>query len=134
MKKISEALRKKGVSSKSLPQELQDEIAKLREDIIEYNNTCEQYEKEKDEEEPDEEAEKKLDDLADSLAERELEIAERVLQFEPAPAPAPEPAAAAAAPAAAAPAKKEDSSVGWLIFGGVVLALTLGAVNLMKKR
>ncbi len=130
MKKISEALRKKGVSSKSLPQELQDEIAKLREDIIEYNNTCEQYEKEKDEEEPDEEAEKKLDDLADSLAERELEISEKVLQFEPQP----EPAAAAAAPAAAAPAKKEDSSVGWLIFGGVVLALTLGAVNLMKKR
>ena len=130
MKKISEALRKKGVSSKSLPQELQDEIAKLREDIIEYNNTCEQYEKEKDEEEPDEEAEKKLDDLADSLAERELEISEKVLQFEPQP----EPAAAAAAPAVAAPAKKEDSSVGWLIFGGVVLALTLGAVNLMKKR
>ena len=129
MKKISEALRKKGVSSKSLPQELQDEIAKLREDIIEYNNTCEQYEKEKDEEEPDEEAEKKLDDLADSLAERELEISEKVLQFEPQPEPA-----AAAAPAAAAPAKKEDSSVGWLIFGGVVLALTLGAVNLMKKR
>lgn len=132
MKKISEALRKKGVSSKSLPQELQDEIAKLREDIIEYNNTCEQYEKEKDEEEPDEEAEKKLDDLADSLAERELEISEKVLQFEPQPEPAA--AAAAAAPAAAAPAKKEDSSVGWLIFGGVVLALTLGAVNLMKKR
>lgn len=130
MKKISEALRKKGVSSKSLPQELQDEIAKLREDIIEYNNTCEQYEKEKDEEEPDEEAEKKLDDLADSLAERELEIAEKVLQFEPQP----EPAAAAPAAAPAAPAKKEDSSVGWLIFGGVVLALTLGAVNLMKKR
>lgn len=134
MKKISEALRKKGVSSKSLPQELQDEIAKLREDIIEYNNTCEQYEKEKDEEEPDEEAEKKLDDLADSLAERELEIAEMVLQFEPKPEPAAVPAAAAASPAAAAPAKKEDSSVGWLIFGGVVLALTLGAVNLMKKR
>lgn len=131
MKKISEALRKKGVSSKSLPQELQDEIAKLREDIIEYNNTCEQYEKEKDEEEPDEEAEKKLDDLADSLAERELEIAEMVLQFEPKPEPAAVPAAAAAP---AAPAKKEDSSVGWLIFGGVVLALTLGAVNLMKKR
>lgn len=133
MKKISEALRKKGVSSKSLPQELQDEIAKLREDIIEYNNTCEQYEKEKDEEEPDEEAEKKLDDLADSLAERELEIAEMVLQFEPKPEPAPAPAAEPA-PAPAAPAKKEDSSVGWLIFGGVVLALTLGAVNLMKKR
>jgi len=131
MKKISEALRKKGVSSKSLPEELQDEIAKLREDIIEYNNTCEQYEKEKDEEEPDEEAEKKLDDLADSLAERELEIAEKVLQFEPQPEPA---AAAAPAAAPAAPAKKEDSSVGWLIFGGVVLALTLGAVNLMKKR
>ena len=131
MKKISEALRKKGVSSKSLPEELQDEIAKLREDIIEYNNTCEQYEKEKDEEEPDEEAEKKLDDLADSLAEREIEISEKVLQFEPQPEPA---AAPAAAPAPAAPAKKEDSSVGWLIFGGVVLALTLGAVNLMKKR
>ena len=43
-------------------------------------------------------------------------------KVETAPAPTP------------APAKKEDSSIGWLVFGGVVLVLTVGAVNLMKKK
>lgn len=129
MKKISEALRKKGLSSKSLPEDLQKDIAELREDILSYNEACEQFEKERGEDEDgDKEAEKKLDETQDSLAERELEISEMILNYEsektePAPTPAP-----------AASAKKEDSSVGWLIFGGVVLALTLGAVNLMKKR
>ena len=30
--------------------------------------------------------------------------------------------------------KKKDSSLGWLLFGGVALALTLGAVNVFKKK
>ena len=132
MKKISEALRKKQITSKALPQDLQDEIAKLREEILAYNAAVEEYEKEKgeDNEDADEEADKKFEDLADSIAEKEVEIATAIENFqeaaksdEPAPAPAP----------AAAP-KKEDNSVGWLVFGGVVLALTLGAVNLMKKK
>lgn len=132
MKKISEALRKKQITSKALPQDLQDEIAKLREEILAYNAAVEEYEKEKGEEneDADEEADKKFEDLADSIAEKEVEIATAIENFqeaaksdEPAPAPAP----------AAAP-KKEDNSVGWLVFGGVVLALTLGAVNLMKKK
>lgn len=131
MKKISEALRKKQITSKALPQDLQDEIAKLREEILAYNAAVEEYEKEKgeDNEDADEEADKKFEDLADSIAEKEVEIATAIENFqeaaksdEPAPAPAP-----------AAP-KKEDNSVGWLVFGGVVLALTLGAVNLMKKK
>ncbi len=133
MKKISEALRKKQITSKALPQDLQDEIAKLREEILAYNAAVEEYEKEKgeDNEDADEEADKKFEDLADSIAEKEVEIATAIENFQEAaksdePAPAP-------APAAAAP-KKEDNSVGWLVFGGVVLALTLGAVNLMKKK
>ena len=133
MKKITEALRKKQITSKALPQDLQDEIAKLREEILAYNAAVEEYEKEKgeDNEDADEEADKKFEDLADSIAEKEVEIATAIENFQEAaksdePAPAP-------APAAAAP-KKEDNSVGWLVFGGVVLALTLGAVNLMKKK
>lgn len=131
MKKISEALRKKQITSKALPQDLQDEIAKLREEILAYNATVEEYEKEKgeDNEDADEEADKKFEDLADSIAEKEVEIATAIENFQEA-AKSDEPAPA---PAAAAP-KKEDNSVGWLVFGGVVLALTLGAVNLMKKK
>jgi hypothetical protein len=30
--------------------------------------------------------------------------------------------------------KKKDSSLGWLIFGGVALALTFGVVNVFKKK
>lgn len=131
MKKISEALRKKQITSKALPQDLQDEIAKLREEILAYNAAVEEYEKEKgeDNEDADEEADKKFEDLADSIAEKEVEIATAIENFQEA-AKSDEPAPA---PAAAAP-KKEDNSVGWLVFGGVVLALTLGAVNLMKKK
>ena len=73
-----------------------------------------------------------MDDLEDSISEREIELATFIKAYEkPAPEPAP---AAAPAPAAQAQPKKEDNSVGWLVFGGVVLALTLGAVNLMKKK
>lgn len=131
MKKITEALRKKQITSKALPQDLQDQIAKLREEILAYNATVEEYEKEKgeDNEDADEEADKKFEDLADSIAEKEVEIATAIENFQEA-AKSDEPAPA---PAAAAP-KKEDNSVGWLVFGGVVLALTLGAVNLMKKK
>ena len=131
MKKISEALRKKQITSKALPQDLQDQIAKLREEILAYNAAVEEYEKEKgeDNEDADEEADKKFEDLADSIAEKEVEIATAIENFQEA-AKSDEPAPA---PAAAAP-KKEDNSVGWLVFGGVVLALTLGAVNLMKKK
>lgn len=131
MKKITEALRKKQITSKALPQDLQDQIAKLREEILAYNATVEEYEKEKGEEneDADEEADKKFEDLADSIAEKEVEIATAIENFQEA-AKSDEPAPA---PAAAAP-KKEDNSVGWLVFGGVVLALTLGAVNLMKKK
>lgn len=133
MKKISEVLKQKGIKSDSLPQEIKDEIAKFKQDVKEYNEMIEEYEKEqKEENEPDEELEKKLDDAQDALAERELAIADKIINYNPNPEPAPAPAPAPAS--APEPAKKEDSSVGWLVFGGVVLALTLGAVNLMKKR
>ena len=133
MKKISEALRKKGIASKALPQELQESIAKLREDILAYNAAVEEYDNEKGEEDEEDEeaakeANKKFEDLADAIAEKEIELAEAIENFQEAPKndePVPTPAT---------PQKKEDSSVGWLVFGGVVLALTLGAVNLMKKK
>ena len=126
MKKISQALKTRGLTVRALPENLQEEISKLSDTIKEYNAAVEEYQKEKDEDaEPDEETEKKLDDLEDSIAEKEKELADLVLAYEQ-PAPEPAPAAAQAAPAPTpAPAKKEDTSVGWLIFGGVVLALTV---------
>lgn len=52
-------------------------------------------------------------------------------------APAGQPAPAAAAtirtPQPQTPAKKEESGYGWLIFGGLALVLSLGAINVMKK-
>ena len=30
--------------------------------------------------------------------------------------------------------EKKDKSVGWLIFGGIALVATLGAVNLLKNK
>ena len=80
--------------------------------------------------------EEKLDKWEDEIAAKDHDISLQIKNYqEPKPEPKPEPAPAPApAPEPAPVAKKEDNSVGWLIFGGVVLALTLGAVNLMKKK
>jgi septal ring factor EnvC (AmiA/AmiB activator) len=133
MKKITEALRSRELATKDLPQEVQDQIKELSETIKSYNAALEAYEENQKAEdaEPDEETEKKLDDLEDSISEKEIELATFIKAYEK---PATEPSPAAPAPAAQAQPKKEDNSVGWLVFGGVVLALTLGAVNLMKKK
>lgn len=54
-----------------------------------------------------------------------------------APAAQPTPAAASRIPQAQTPpqppVKKEEGGYGWLIFGGLALVLSLGAINVMKK-
>lgn len=123
MKKITEALRKKGITSKALPQELRESIAKLREEILAYNAATEQYDNaraERDEDEEDDEAakeaNKKFEDLADTIAEKETELAEAIENLEKEKNDEPEPELEPK-PAPATPQKKEDSSVGWLILG-----------------
>ena len=131
MKLINAALAEKNLKLKELSSEIQDKIAQHKEMIIKYNLACEEYE---NDEEEDAETEKKLDEQEDFIASNEQEVADEIRAFEkpappadPAPAPDPKPAHAPA------PAKK-DNSAGWLIFGGAVLLVTLGAVNIFKKK
>lgn len=122
MKLINAALAEKNVKSKELTNELQEKIARHKEMIIKYNLACEEYE---NEEEEDAATETKLDEQEDSIARNEAEVAAEIRAFE-------KPVVVAATGAAAEP--KKESSVGWLIFGGAVLLVTLGAVNILKKK
>lgn len=135
MKLINAVLQEKNLKLKDLSDELRERIDEHKQMIIKYNLACEEYE---NEEEEDADTEAKLDKQEDFIANNENEIAEEIRNYEkPAPTPAPEPtptpAPAPAAPAPA-PAPKKDNSAGWLIFGGAVLLVTLGAVNVFKKR
>jgi septum formation inhibitor MinC len=135
MKLINAELQAKELKLKQLSQELQDEIAQHKEMIVKYNMACDEYD---NDEEEDVETEKKLDEQEDFLARNESDIAKRIREIpapkkEPAPSePTSEPAPAPT-PAATTP-KKSENSAGWLIFGGAVLLVTLGAVNVFKKK
>lgn len=132
MKLINEALKRKGITLKKLPEEIKDQISSLKQSIEDYNKEAQAYE---DQEDEDTAMEEKLDQWEDEIAAKDHEIASQIKNYqEPKPEPKPEPEPAPAPAPEPVPAKKEDNSVGWLIFGGVVLALTLGAVNLMKKK
>jgi myosin heavy subunit len=133
MKLINAELQAKELKLKQLSQELQDEIAQHKEMIVKYNMACDEYD---NADEEDDETEKKLDEQEDFLAKNELEIANKIKAYQvPAPAPDPNPAPAQdPAPAPAPAPKKSDNSAGWLIFGGAVLLVTLGAVNVFKKK
>ena len=133
MKLINAELQAKELKLKQLSQELQDEIAQHKEMIVKYNMACDEYD---NADEEDEETEKKLDEQEDFLAKNESDIAQRIRAYQvPAPKadPAPSDPTPAPTPAPAAP-KKSDNSAGWLIFGGAVLLVTLGAVNVFKKK
>jgi hypothetical protein len=123
MKLINAALAEKNVKSKELTNELQEKIARHKEMIIKYNLACEEYE---NEEEEDAATETKLDEQEDSIARNEAEVAAEIRAFE-------KPVVVAATGTTTEPVKKE-TSVGWLIFGGAVLLVTLGAVNILKKK
>ena len=133
MKLINAELQAKELKLKQLSQELQDEIAQHKEMIVKYNMACDEYD---NADEEDEETEKKLDEQEDFLANNESDIARRIREFQvPAPNPAPsDESTPAPAPAPAPAPKKSDNSAGWLIFGGAVLLVTLGAVNVFKKK
>jgi hypothetical protein len=134
MKLINAELQAKELKLKQLSQELQDEIAQHKEMIVKYNMACDEYD---NADEEDEETEEKLDEQEDFLARNESDIAKRIREFQvPAPASDPEPTSdpKPAAPAQAPAPNKSDNSAGWLIFGGAVLLVTLGAVNVFKKK
>jgi hypothetical protein len=82
--------------------------------------------------------------MEDYIVETEKALANKISSYQKVVEPTEEEKAteAAAAVAAAESAtksaegepKKEDSSVGWLIFGTVVLVATVGMVNVFKKK
>jgi hypothetical protein len=80
--------------------------------------------------------------MEDYIVETEKALANKITSYQKVVEPTEEEKAAAAAAAAVESAtksaegepKKEDSSVGWLIFGTVVLVATVGMVNVFKKK
>jgi len=131
MKLISQALAEKNLKIRNLPKELQDDISEHKELIIRFNMACEEYEKE---EEEDVETEKQLDAQEHTIAENESELAQRIKNFEikddqdePKPVYTPSQSSTQVK-------EEKGSSIGWLIFGGAALLVTLGAVNVFKKR
>lgn len=127
MKLINQALEEKNIKLRSLPKELQDEIAEHKELIVRYNMACEEYEEDEDE---NGEIEKKLDAQEDLIVSNEMDIANRIKDFNivlETPVEAPEVTNIEGK-------KEEKSSVGWFVFGTAALLITLGAVNVFKKK
>ena len=136
MKLVSAALAAKNLKVRDLPQPLQVEINNLHELIQKFNDTADEYEKETKE---DPEIKAYLDDTDELIFETDTAIAAKIKAFVPAPPPAPappvEPEPVVEPPVEVTPPpEKKDSSLGWLIFAGVVLVITVGAVDLLKKR
>lgn len=128
MKLISEALKEKELKQNELPESIKKDIDELRAMIVKYNEACDMYD---DEEEKDEETEKRLDAMEDAIAEYDKSIAEEIRNGKKEEE---QQSFQVAANGAQTEEKKKDSSLGWLLFGGVALALTLGAVNVFKKK
>jgi hypothetical protein len=135
MKLINATLNDKQIKSSELSDDIQNEIKDLKEKIVKFNESVSEY---NDSPKKSKVATKKLDAMQDDIEDLEKSIVEKIKGYEkpepvvettPAPAPKTEPI-----PNPTPTEKKGDSSLGWLIFGGVALVVTLGAVNLFKKR
>lgn len=138
MQLINETLKEKNYKLADLSDELKEKVNDHKEMIIKYNMAIDEYENDEDE---DAETEKKLDEQEDFIANNEKEIAEEIRNYvkpepkpEPEHEPEPEPYRRPVPRPRPEPVKEKKSDVGWLIFGGVVLAITLGAVNVFKKK
>jgi phosphomannomutase len=126
MKLINQALKEKNLTVRQLPSNIQQEIESFRGMILKYNEACDEYD-----EEPEQDAEtvRKLDEMEDYIARTENELANKISGKQVTVA-----ADGGATTTATTVPKKEDNSVGWLIFGGIALVATFGLVNVFKKR
>lgn len=136
MKLINATLNDKQIKSSELPDNIKSDIKELKDLIVKFNEAVNQY---NDSGKKSKAGVDKLDAMSDHIEDFEKKIAEAIKAYEKPepkvePTPAPADPTPAPAPAPAKEAKKEDSGLGWLIFGGVALVVTLGAVNLFKKR
>lgn len=128
MKLINAELKKKGLKLNQLPAELKDRIDALQQMIFTFNEAYDNWEEGGE----DKEEKAELDEKEHEIAEEESSLAREIREIgkEPAPAPTPEPAPAPTPE----PEKKEETGIGWLVFGAVVLVGTLGLVNVLKKK
>ena len=134
MKLINATLNDKQIKSSELPEAIVNEIKELKDLIVKYNDSVNEYNSSSKQTKA---GKQKLEAMSDHIEELENKIVQEIKAYEkpepivePTPAPAPDPTPAPAP----IKEKKEDSGLGWLIFGGVALVVTLGAVNLFKKR
>lgn len=134
MKLINATLNDKQIKSSELPEAIVNQIKELKDLIVKYNDSVNEYNSSSKQTKA---GKQKLEAMSDHIEELEKKIVQEIKAYEkpepivePTPAPAPDPTPAPAP----IKEKKEDSGLGWLIFSGVALAVTLGAVNLFKKR
>jgi predicted RNase H-like nuclease (RuvC/YqgF family) len=125
MKLVSAALKEKQIQTKDLPQNLQDEVASLKGLIDKYNEAVDSYD---DEDETDEDTERELDKMEDYIVETEKDLASRISNYDKLQS------ADGSTTDTKIETKPKDNSIGWLVFGTVVLVATVGMVNVFKKK
>jgi hypothetical protein len=134
MKLINATLNDKQIKSSELPEAITNQIKELKDLIVKYNDSVNEYNSSSKQTKA---GKQKLEAMSDHIEELENKVVQEIKAYEK-PEPKVEPTPAPAIDPTPAPApiekKKEDSGLGWLIFSGVALAVTLGAVNLFKKR
>jgi len=134
MKLINATLNDKQIKSSELPEAIVNQIKELKELFVKYNDSVNEYNSSSKQTKA---GKQKLEAMSDHIEELENKIVQEIKAYEK-PEPIVEPTPAPTTDPTPAPApikeKKEDSGLGWLIFGGVALVVTLGAVNLFKKR
>jgi len=123
MEIIQAALKETNLSVEQLSPELQVEVSDWKKMADKYNEAVEEYESL---EETDEETEKELDKMEGQLVALEEEIATEIKSLN-IPTTTDEKQEVTEKP-------EKSSSMGWLLFGGVALVVTLGVVNVFKKK
>ena len=135
MKLINATLHDKQIKSSDLPDDVKQDIEELKDLVLKFNSAVQEY---NSSDKPNKATEQKLDAMEDNIADVEKEIVEKIKAFEkpadPVPDPVPDPTPVPDPNPPAKEEKKGDSGVGWLVFSAVALAVTLGAVNLFKKK
>lgn len=127
MKLINAALREKNFKLKDLTPEIQAEIESFKKVLFEYNVLCDEWEEDKE----NQELNGKLEVMATEIEATDKRISEKIMahntQIEPKPQ-------TVNADGDKKPKENKKSSTGWFVFAGAVLIVTLGAVNVFKKK
>ena len=136
MKALFDYLEAAKLTEEDLPQELQTQIDALDERTERWNENVDAYNE--DDVEEDEEVEARLQAEEQALVQIENAIIQSVyawLKSKSAGKSAPQPTGVPPAPQPAKTGEGDDGGGwGWLIFGSLALVVTMGAVNIFKKR